>query len=46
MTNFIETNVVKQQPLKESSFVKSERAQIKSKTYDWNKVGLSDFKAV
>ena len=27
-------NVVKQQSLKESSFVKSERAQIKSKTYE------------
>ena len=33
MTSFIWTNVVKQQSLKESSFVKSERAQIKSKTY-------------
>ena len=34
MTSFIWTNVVKQQSLKESSFVKSERAQIKSKTYE------------
>ena len=34
MTSFISTNVVKQQSLKESSFVTSERAQIKSKTYE------------
>ena len=34
MTRFIEINVVKQQSLKESSFVKSERAQIISKTYE------------
>ena len=34
MTSFIYTNVVKQQSLKESNFVKSERAQIKSKTYE------------
>ena len=41
MTSFIQTNVVKKQSLKESSFVKRERAQIKSKTYEINLAYLS-----